>query len=55
MSISLYASDAEAQQFARYSSVSNFLKKRKNIGLHIVYKDGVRSFIVNFRLISYSS
>ncbi|XP_065647225.1 xylosyl- and glucuronyltransferase LARGE2s isoform X2 [Hydra vulgaris] len=40
MSISLYASDAEAQQFTRYSSVSSFLRKRKNIGLHIVYKDG---------------
>lgn len=40
MSISLYASDAEAQQFSRYSSKSDVLSKRGNIGVHIVYKDG---------------
>ena len=41
MSIALYASDAEAQKFLRYSEQSDVLKKRRNIGLHIVYKDGV--------------
>lgn len=40
MSIALYASDAEAQQFLRYSERSDILKKRRNIGIHIVYKDG---------------
>ena len=41
MSIALYASDAEAQKFLRYSERSEILKDRRNIGLHIVYKDGV--------------
>ena len=44
MSISLYASDAEAQKFLRYSEQSDVLKKRRNIGLHIVYKDGVSQY-----------
>lgn len=41
MSITLYASDAEAQQFLRYAEKSPILIKRKNIGVHVVYKDGV--------------
>jgi len=45
MSIALYASDAEAQQFLRYSERSDILKSRRNIGLHIVYKDGVSVYI----------
>ena len=49
MSISLYASDAEAQQFSRFASKSDILDRRKNIGVHIVYKDGVR--IIFFYLI----
>ena len=40
MSISLYVSDAEAQQFLRYTVKSSILSRRKNIGVHIVYKDG---------------
>lgn len=40
MSIALYASDAEVQQFLRYAENSETLKNRKNIGIHIVYKDG---------------
>ena len=43
MSISLYASDAEAQQFLRYAEKSPVLVSRRNIGVHIVYKDGVRT------------
>eukprot|EP00794_Sanderia_malayensis_P017939 gene17939-19730_t len=40
VSISLYASDAEAQQFLRYSQKSPLLSKRTNVGIHLVYKDG---------------
>lgn len=35
-------SDAEAQQFLSYALDSDVLKGRKNVGYHIVYKDGVR-------------
>lgn len=41
ISLALYMSDAEAQQFLRYAQDSEILMKRKNIGYHIVYKDGV--------------
>ncbi len=34
-------SDAEAQQFLRYALSSDVLMARKNIGYHVVYKDGV--------------
>ncbi|XP_062582087.1 xylosyl- and glucuronyltransferase LARGE1-like [Saccostrea cucullata] len=40
ISLALYMSDAEAQQFLRYAQDSEILMKRKNIGYHIVYKDG---------------
>lgn len=40
VSIALYASDAEAQQFIRYAQKSQVLKKRTNMALHLVYKDG---------------
>ena len=43
ISIALYMSDAEAQQFLRYAIGSEILMSRKNIGYHIVYRDGVRS------------
>lgn len=42
ISLSLYMSDAEAQQFLSYAQNSEVLKNRKNIGYHIVYKEEVR-------------
>lgn len=41
ISIALYMSDAEAQQFLRYAQGSEILMKRKNIGYHMIFKDGV--------------
>ena len=41
ISLALYMSDAEAQQFLRYAVESEILMSRKNVGYHIVYKDGV--------------
>ena len=41
ISLALYMSDAEAQQFLRYALNSEVLMARKNIGYHVVYKDGV--------------
>jgi glycosyltransferase-like protein LARGE len=41
ISLALYLSDAEAQQFLRYAMGSELLQFRKNVGYHIVYKDGV--------------
>ncbi|KAK7099228.1 xylosyl- and glucuronyltransferase LARGE2s-like [Littorina saxatilis] len=40
ISIALYMSDAEAQQFLRYAIGSETLMSRKNIGYHIVYREG---------------
>ncbi|XP_061671601.1 xylosyl- and glucuronyltransferase LARGE2s isoform X1 [Syngnathoides biaculeatus] len=40
ISLALYMSDTEAQQFLRYAQASEVLKKRKNVGYHIVYKEG---------------
>lgn len=40
ISIALYMSDAEAQQFLRYAQGSEILMKRKNIGYHMIFKDG---------------
>ena len=45
MSIAIYASDAEVQQFLRYVEKLEVIQNRKNIGMHVVYKDGVRSFV----------
>lgn len=41
ISLSLYMSDAEAQQFLSYAQNSEVLRNRKNIGYHVVYKEGV--------------
>ena len=41
ISLALYMSDAEAQQFLRYTLSSDVLMKRKNVGYHVVYKEGV--------------
>ncbi|XP_068166503.1 xylosyl- and glucuronyltransferase LARGE2s [Antennarius striatus] len=40
ISLALYMSDAEAQQFLRYAQASEVLRSRKNIGYHIVYREG---------------
>ncbi|XP_075044317.1 xylosyl- and glucuronyltransferase LARGE2 [Mixophyes fleayi] len=40
MSLALYLSDAEAQQFLRYAQASEVLQSRTNIGYHVVYKEG---------------
>lgn len=47
ISFALYMSDAEAQQFLSYALGSDILKDRKNVGYHIVYKDG-QFYPVNF-------
>ncbi|CAC5385785.1 LARGE [Mytilus coruscus] len=40
ISLALHMSDAEAQQFLRYAQESEVLMQRKNIGYHVVYRDG---------------
>lgn len=46
ISLALHMSDAEAQQFLRYAQESEVLMQRKNIGYHVVYRDGVRQYNV---------
>ena len=41
ISLALYMSDSEAQQFLSYVHSSSELVKRKNVGYHIVFKEGV--------------
>ena len=41
MSLALYLSDSEAQQFHDYVSNSPVISARKNIGYHVVFKTGV--------------
>ena len=41
MSLTLYLSDAEADQFVHFAHNSDALQNRKNIGFHVVYKEGV--------------
>lgn len=40
ISLALYMSDAEAQQFLRYAQASEVLSARRNVAYHIVYKEG---------------
>nr|XP_015097053.1 LARGE xylosyl- and glucuronyltransferase 1 [Vicugna pacos] len=40
ISLALYLSDAEAQQFLRYAQGSEVLMGRHNVAYHIVYKEG---------------
>ncbi|KAG1663199.1 LARGE xylosyl- and glucuronyltransferase 1 [Nymphon striatum] len=47
ISLALYMSDSEAQQFLSYALSSDVLRSRHNIGYHIVYKDG-QFFPVNY-------
>jgi len=43
MSLALYLSDAEAQQFHDFVSNSPSISHRQNIGYHVVFKTGVSS------------
>ncbi|CAL4062930.1 unnamed protein product [Meganyctiphanes norvegica] len=47
VSLSLYMSDAEAQQFLFYTQSSEIINTRKNVAYHIVYKEG-NFYPVNF-------
>lgn len=40
ISLAMYMSDSEVQQFLGYAQTSKILSDRKNIGYHIVYRDG---------------
>lgn len=40
MSLALFLSDAEAQQFLKYARESETISRRRNIGFHIVFKSG---------------
>lgn len=40
ISLALFMSDSEVQQFLGYAQTSEILRERKNIGYHIVYRDG---------------
>ena len=51
MSIAIYASDAEVQQFLRYVEKLEIIQNRKNIGMHVVYKDGVRCFVLSLLIL----
>ena len=50
MSLALYLSDAEADQFVHFAQNSDVLRSRKNIGFHVVYKEGVRKIITGDKL-----
>ncbi len=41
LSLGLYLSDAEADQLVKFVLSSDTLKKRRNVGYHVVYKEGV--------------
>lgn len=47
VSLSLYLSDAEAQQFLAYTHTSEVISSRSNVAYHIVYKEG-SFYPVNF-------
>ena len=40
ISLALYLSDAEADQLVKLAQNSEVLKKRQNVGYHVVYKEG---------------
>ncbi|XP_066945439.1 xylosyl- and glucuronyltransferase LARGE2s-like isoform X2 [Macrobrachium rosenbergii] len=40
VSLTLYISDAEAQQFLSYTQSSEIIANRKNVAYHVVYKEG---------------
>ncbi|KAK4319840.1 hypothetical protein Pmani_009257 [Petrolisthes manimaculis] len=47
VSLTLYMSDAEAQQFLSYTQSSQIIATRKNVAYHVVYKEG-SFYPVNF-------
>ena len=53
MSLALYLSDAEADQFVHFAQNSDVLRNRKNVGFHVVYKEGVSYIIRYFALCIY--
>ena len=44
MSLALYLSDSEADQFVHFAQASEAIKDRHNIGFHIVYRDPHQDF-----------
>lgn len=40
MSLALYLTDAEAQQFLRFVETSAVLSARQNVAYHVVYREG---------------
>lgn len=40
LSLALYLSDAEADQFVKFAQSSTILNQRKNVGYHIVFREG---------------
>lgn len=54
MSLTLYISDAEAQQFIAYIQASEIIMRRKNVAYHVVYKEGVSiTMVYSFLLLSF--
>ena len=41
VSLALYVTDAEAAHFEDFALNSQILRKRTNVGCHVVYKEGV--------------
>lgn len=41
ISLALYLSDAEAEEFQHFVLESDYLRSRTNVGYHIIYKQGV--------------
>ncbi len=41
ISLAVYISDAEASQLESFLANSEVLSKRRNVGYHVVYKEGV--------------
>ncbi|ESO10640.1 hypothetical protein HELRODRAFT_71957, partial [Helobdella robusta] len=61
ISLALYLSDAEAQEFLRFQQGSVILSERYNIGYHVVFKDGhhypvnhLRNVALNSTLTTYA-
>lgn len=53
ISVALYLTDAEVQNFLEFVRGSMELRNRKNIAYHVVYKDGVRLPTVLYILYTY--
>lgn len=53
ISVALYLTDAEVQNFLEFVHGSAELRNRKNIAYHVVYKDGVRLIMIVYILRTY--